>query len=101
KTIVIELAAHTDTRGSDKANEILSQKRAETCVNYLIERGIDPERMVPVGYGEKRPLVSDEDIAALPSEEERDAAHQKNRRTVFRVLSFDYVPKEEPAEGTN
>lgn len=100
-TIVIELAAHTDTRGSDKSNQILAQKRAETCVNYLIERGIDPERMVPVGYGESRPLVSDAEIAALPTEEEREAAHQKNRRTVFRVLSFDFVPATNPEEGTN
>lgn len=98
-TIIIELAAHTDTRGSDKSNQILSQKRAETCVNYLIERGIDPERMVPVGYGESRPIVSDEQIAALPSEQEREAAHQKNRRTVFQVLSFDYIPKENNSGG--
>ena len=100
QTIIIELAAHTDTRGTDKANQVLSQKRAETCVNYLIEREIDPERMVPVGYGESRPIVTDAQVAALPSNEEREAAHQKNRRTVFQVLSFDYVPKE-PQEGAN
>ena len=93
-TIIVELAAHTDTRGSDKSNQILSQKRAETCVKYLIERGIEPERMVPVGYGETRPIISDAQIAALPSEEERNAAHQKNRRTVFQVLSFDFIPKD-------
>ena len=101
-TIRIELAAHTDTRGSDKSNHILSQKRAETCVNYLIERGVDPERMVPVGYGESRPIVSDAQIAALPSNEEREAAHQKNRRTVFQVLSFDYVPNDTDGDtGSN
>ena len=99
QTIIVELAAHTDTRGTDKSNKVLSQKRAETCVNYLIERGIDPARMVPVGYGETRPIVSDAQIASLPSNEEREIAHQKNRRTVFQVLSFDFVPKE--AEGTN
>lgn len=98
-TIVIELAAHTDTRGTAKANKILSQKRAETCVNYLIEKGIDPERMVPMGYGEDRPQITDEDIAALGTEEEREAAHAKNRRTVFRVLSFDFVPKEAAPDG--
>ncbi len=99
QTIIVELAAHTDTRGTDKSNQVLSQKRAETCVNFLIERGIDPARMVPVGYGEARPIVSDAQIAALPSKEEREIAHQKNRRTVFQVLSFDFIPKEE--EGTN
>jgi peptidoglycan-associated lipoprotein len=94
-TITIELAAHTDTRGGDKANQTLSQRRAETCVNYLIEKGIDPARMTPIGYGETRPIVSDAQIAAMNTEEEREVGHQKNRRTVFRVMSFDFIP---PAE---
>jgi len=98
-TIVIELAAHTDTRGNDKANMILSQKRAETCVNYLITKGVDPARMVPRGYGESRTTISDAEIAKLPTKVEKEAAHAKNRRTVFSVLSFDYVPKQ-PAEGS-
>ncbi|GAB5539623.1 MAG: OmpA family protein [Salibacteraceae bacterium] len=93
-TIIIELAAHTDTRGNDKSNQILSQKRAQTCVDYLVGKGIDPARMVPVGYGESRPKISDEQIAKLSSKEDKEAAHAKNRRTVFSVLSFDYVPKE-------
>lgn len=100
QTITIELAAHTDTRGSATANKTLSQKRAETCVNYLVERGIDPARMVPMGYGEEQPLVSDETIASLPTEEDREAAHQKNRRTVFRVISWDYVPPKDDASDS-
>ena len=40
-TFVISLEAHTDTRGGVKANDVLSQRRAETCVNYLVERGIE------------------------------------------------------------
>lgn len=92
-TIIIELAAHTDTRGDDKSNQVLSQKRAKTCVDYLVSKGIDPARMVPVGYGESRPKISDEQIAAMPTKEEKEAAHAKNRRTVFSVLSFDYIPK--------
>lgn len=92
-TFVISLEAHTDTRGGDRANDELSQRRAETCVNYLVERGIDRQRLQPIGRGEKMPLISDAEIAALPTEEERESAHQKNRRTVFRITSFDYVPK--------
>lgn len=92
-TFVISLEAHTDTRGGDKANDELSQRRAETCVNYLVERGIDRNRLQPVGRGESMPLISDAEIAALATEEEREAAHQMNRRTVFRITSFDYVPK--------
>ncbi len=97
-TIIIELAAHTDTRGNDKSNQILSQKRAQTCVAYLVGKGIDPARMVPVGYGETRPKISDDQIANLSSTEEKEAAHAKNRRTVFSVLSFDYIPKEPQGE---
>jgi len=92
-TFVISLEAHTDTRGGDKANDELSQRRAETCVNYLVERGIDRNRLQPVGRGESMPLISDAEIAALATEDEREAAHQMNRRTVFRITSFDYVPK--------
>ncbi|MEM9024192.1 MAG: OmpA family protein, partial [Bacteroidota bacterium] len=95
--IVIELAAHTDSRGSDKSNQILSQKRAQTCVDFLISQGISSDRMVAAGYGESRLKITDDSIAQLPSEEEREAAHQKNRRTVFSVLRDDYVPTQAPA----
>jgi peptidoglycan-associated lipoprotein len=92
-TIVIELAAHTDSRGSDKSNMTLSQNRAQSCVNYLISRGIDPARMVAKGYGESRLRITDAEIAKMATNEEKEAAHQKNRRVEFTVKSFDYVPK--------
>ncbi|MEZ4739440.1 MAG: OmpA family protein [Flavobacteriales bacterium] len=92
-TIIIELAAHTDTRDTEARNQILSQNRAQSCVNYLVTKGIDPIRMVAKGYGETRPRISDAEIKAMKTEEEREAAHQSNRRTEFRVLSYDYVPK--------
>ncbi|MBL4706605.1 MAG: OmpA family protein [Flavobacteriales bacterium] len=97
-TIVIELQSHTDCRGSDGYNQKLSQKRAQSCVDYLVTKGIPSDRMVPVGYGEKQPRTGLEckSIDSLPTKEDQEAAHQKNRRTQFRVLSFDY----KPAEGT-
>ena len=109
--IVIELASHTDARDSDERNDILSQKRAQSVVDYLVLRGIDPDRMVAKGYGERQPrlllkdmiregytfkegdVLSEEYIEALPSTEVKEAAHQLNRRTDFRVLSKDYIPK--------
>lgn len=100
-TITIELAAHTDTRGSDKANQVLSQRRAESCIKYLVEKGIDPARMTPVGYGETRPIISDAEISAMPTKLDQEAGHQKNRRTVFQVLSFDYLPPANEVQGTN
>lgn len=92
-TIVIELMAHTDTRGRDNANLTLSQKRAQSCVDYLVSKGIAADRMVARGYGESEPNISDAEIAKLATKEEKEAAHQKNRRTTFKVIRDDYVPK--------
>ncbi len=86
ENLSIEINSHTDTRGSDKYNMKLSQARAESCVNYLISKGIAEERITPTGYGETKPLISDEEIAKMvPKSEEFEAAHQKNRRTAFKV----------------
>lgn len=98
-TLVIELRANTDSRGGDDYNLKLSQRRADSAVAYLARRGIDIERMVPKGYGETALLISDDAIAKLASEEEREAAHQVNRRTEFSILRDDYVPKNEEVEG--
>ena len=109
--IVIELLAHTDARGRDDKNQILSQKRAQSCVDYLVSKGIAAERMVAKGMGETSPLrltingktvVYDEAfIGSLPTKQEKEAAHQANRRTVFSILRDDYVPSEPevPVDG--
>jgi peptidoglycan-associated lipoprotein len=94
-TIIIELQAHTDSRGGAGYNKDLSQRRAQSCVDYLESKGIPSERMVPKGYGESKLRISDAQIAKMSTQEEKEAAHQKNRRTEFTVLSFDYIPKEE------
>lgn len=91
-TIVIELSAHTDSRDTDERNLNLSQKRAQSCVDYLVSKGIPKARMTAKGYGERRLKISDAEIAKLPASE-REAAHQQNRRVEFEVLSNDYVPK--------
>lgn len=93
-TIIIELQAHTDSRGDNAYNKKLSQERAQSCVNYLISKGIPAERMVAKGYGETRLRISDAQIAKMNTTEEKEAAHQKNRRTEFTVISFDYIPKD-------
>ncbi len=110
-TIIIELASHTDSRDTEERNDILSQKRAQSVVDYLIIRGIDPDRLVAKGYGERVPRVFENDIAvagvtikagtaltedfinSLATNDAKEAAHQLNRRTEFRVLSKDFVPK--------
>ena len=106
--VTIELGSHCDFRGSDKYNEKLSQKRAESVVNYLIEQGIDAERLTAKGYGESNPktilkkvtekypflkendVLTEQFINAIQSEEEQEICHQLNRRTEFRVLRTTY-----------
>lgn len=84
--ISVEISSHTDARGSDKYNERLSQDRAKSCVDYLISKGISADRLAAKGYGEKQPLIKEADINKLATEEEREAAHQRNRRTAFRPV---------------
>lgn len=89
---VIELQSHTDCRGPASYNRRLSNARAATCVQYLESKGIDPRRMVPQGYGEDVPLdgLECEAIQKMVTDEERKQAHQKNRRTQFKVLRTDF-----------
>jgi peptidoglycan-associated lipoprotein len=109
ETVTIELMSHTDSRDTEEYNQTLSQKRAQVVVQYLIDKGIEPERLMAKGYGESTPKVVDALIAAqnsflkigttlseqyinsLPNDEEKEIAHQINRRTEFRVLSTNYV----------
>ncbi|MBI3135687.1 MAG: OmpA family protein [Bacteroidetes bacterium] len=86
-TLVIELAGHTDRRGSAEYNQLLSKERAEVAKAYLVSKGIDPSRIQTVGYGESKPEVSGETISNMQSNQEKEAAHQQNRRTVVRIIS--------------
>jgi outer membrane protein OmpA-like peptidoglycan-associated protein/tetratricopeptide (TPR) repeat protein len=96
----IEIRSHTDERGSDSYNELLSQKRAESVVNYLVDHGIPLSRLVPKGYGEYDPaevvdnegkpvVLTPDYIRSISEKEQREIYHQKNRRTAFLVLQED------------
>ncbi len=78
----IEIMAHTDSKGSDKLNERLSEARAKSCVDYLISKGIDAGRLQYKGYGATRPIAPN----VLPDGTDNPEGRQKNRRTEFRVL---------------
>jgi peptidoglycan-associated lipoprotein len=93
-TMVIELQYNTDCRGSAKYNEALSLRHAKGVRDYLISKGIEPERIIPIGYGLNNPLpgLDCETIRKMTSKEEQEKAHQLNRRSEFKVLSFEYKP---------
>ncbi len=119
--ITIELASHCDYRGADEYNLRLSQRRAESVVNYLIAQGIKEDRLTPVGYGEGRPKVVTRKIAEqnpflqegdtltesfilkIENEAYQELCNALNRRTEFRVLRTTYglfdqaTPKPEAA----
>ncbi len=78
--IKIQLSSHTDCQGNDNYNEDLSQRRAQSAVDYLISLGIATERLVAKGYGETQPAATC--LCAKCS----DAENQLNRRTTFKVL---------------
>ncbi|MFC3196207.1 OmpA family protein [Parapedobacter deserti] len=82
-TLKIELSSHTDSRGSHAYNEGLSQRRAQSAVDYLVSRGIARERMVAKGYGETRLVNHCADGVPCSREE-----HQANRRTEITVLAY-------------
>lgn len=105
--ITIEMASHTDRAGTEEYNLDLSERRAKAVIDYLISKGIAPERLQHQGYGKSRPKVvtkrvnklypqfkegdvlTEEYISNLPPEDQ-EAADQVNRRTEFQVLSVDY-----------
>jgi peptidoglycan-associated lipoprotein len=112
-TLVVELRSHTDYRDTDEKNDILSQHRADTCVKYLISKGIAKDRLVARGMGEKEPRIIDEDYKnkkyykydefdvgteltesyiKRQSSARQEIANQINRRTDVKVLRDDYVP---------
>lgn len=81
--VTIELSAHTDSRGNARSNMTLSQRRAESAVNYLISKGIDPSRMVAKGYGQERLLNN-----CVPGVKCSEEEHQRNRRVEISVTSY-------------
>lgn len=85
-SLKIEIGGHTDTRGDAKENLVLSQNRANSVVDYLVSKGIDASRLTAKGYGEAAVKITDAEIAKLGSEEEKEAAHQENRRTEYKIV---------------
>lgn len=89
-TITIEMGSHTDSRGSDNYNRVLSDKRAKSAVEYLVSRGIKRTRLTWKGYGESKPV--NECVNGVECSEEK---HQDNRRTEFKVTEIKVITIED------
>lgn len=81
-TLIVELSAHTDNIGSDEGNLKLSQARAQSCVDYLVSKGIPKTRLVAKGYGKSVPIAPNENEDGSDNPDGR----QKNRRTEFKII---------------
>ncbi len=105
--VTIELSAHCDYRGTPEYNKILAQHRANAVVQYLIEAGIAPQRLTPVGYGKEKPKtirkklterykwlkegdVLTEDFITKLDKDKQEICNQLNRRTEFVVQRTTY-----------
>ncbi len=105
--VTIELSAHADYKGSAEYNKVLSQRRAESVVNYLIDKGITKDRLTPKGYGKEKPKtinrktaakypwlkegdVLTEEFIKQQKDEDQETCNQLNRRTEFTVLRTTY-----------
>jgi peptidoglycan-associated lipoprotein len=122
--MVLELSSHTDARGTDNSNQVLSENRAKACYKYLVEeRGVDPRRIVPVGKGEReaktvykkgdmyqvgepidmtgyeKVILTEAYINQFKKTDKRkfEMLHQLNRRTEGKILSMDFDPATAPA----
>ena len=82
----IQLGGHTDSRGNKDENLKLSSDRAKSVLDYLIQCGVPSASLSYKGYGSMQPIVSDEEILKLAKPEEKESAHQKNRRTVYKII---------------
>lgn len=113
--LVIEIRSHTDSRNTFEFNDDLSQKRAQSVIDYLIGKGIESDRLQARGYGKRAPRILDKDfrfgqfllpegtrldddyISSLRTNDRKEIAHQLNRRTEFSVISRNYVPSQTPS----
>lgn len=112
-TIVVELGSHTDSRPIPMTNDTLSQRRAESVVKYLIQAGIDQDRLVPHGYGANQPRTLDKDMGSFKKGDVlndafingqkttklKEEAHQLNRRTEFKVIRTNFVKGQTSVES--
>lgn len=116
--IAIELSAHTDMVGNDRANMVLSERRAQSVVDYLIEQGVYWDRLEAKGYGETQPRqINEKDAKAYPflkagevlterfvtrlRGQQREDALQLNRRIEFKVLRTNYKPGPQSLHNPN
>ncbi len=97
--VVLEVSSHADARASTKYSTNLTQKRAQSMVNYLVSKGIARERLAAKGYHNVKParlsdgtVLTEKYISTKPSKEEQELLHSWNRRQEFKVIAVNPPP---------
>lgn len=85
-SIKIEIDGHTDSRGSKELNQNLSENRAKAVYDYLISKGIAAQRLSYKGFGSTKPIVPDEEINNMTSDDAKEKAYQQNRRVEYKII---------------
>ncbi|MBP1673332.1 MAG: hypothetical protein H6Q25_1147 [Bacteroidetes bacterium] len=85
---VMEVRCHLDTRWVAESSIRLSGKRAFAIVDYLVQKGIHPNRLIPMSYDDSKPLISDQEINEMKTDAEKNAAHYLNRRIEFVIMEL-------------
>jgi outer membrane protein OmpA-like peptidoglycan-associated protein len=85
----IEIICNMDTRWSEEFSVHLSAKRALALVYYLVEKGINPGRLIAMGREDLKPLIAEQEINTMKTEQEKNEAHYKNRRVEFVIMEVE------------
>jgi outer membrane protein OmpA-like peptidoglycan-associated protein len=87
-SLILEIGVHTDSRVSEKSSMRLDQKRAESVVEYLTDKGISSNRLVAKGYGESQLIIPVKEINKMTTPQEQEEAHAQNRRTELKIIEI-------------
>ena len=83
---IMEVRCNMDTRWVSESSKRITCKRAFALVDYLVQKGIHPNRLIPMCYDDSNPLISDQEINDMITEKEKNEAHYKNRRVEFVII---------------
>lgn len=87
-SVIVEVRTHTDGRGSQYSSRRLDYKRSESVVAYLMSKGVPQKKLIAKGYGDTEPVVTDEEIARMSTNQQREEAYAQNRRVDFKIIGI-------------
>jgi NTE family protein len=87
--LTLRIGLHTGVRGSDKYNKELSKRAAQSIVDYMVSKGVSRDQLIPVGYGEEKPILTQEEIMRITDKKEMENAHRNNSRMELVIVNIN------------